>query len=162
VRFICAYFELSIEFVLKFVSETFNNSASRSKYRLSGRLSDSVLFPSWLYRVTDKRDLTFTALYTFQRSRKVEVHREKMETVLFLSETMNALYFRISWQPNVETWQSAIIEWRLIKSRIYSFSISRTTRTIYMLHWEILGTHMYIFFYSWQRRAQSIICFLFN
>lgn len=77
---------------------------------MSGRLSDSVLFPSRLYRVTDKRDFTFTALYTFPRPRKVEVHREKMETALFRSETMNALYSRISWQPDVETWQSATIE----------------------------------------------------
>lgn len=41
-----------------------------------------------------------------------------MKAALFRSETMkNASYSRVSWQPDAETWQSTIIEWRLIKSR---------------------------------------------
>jgi len=39
-----------------------------------------------------------------------------MEVALFRSETMkNVPYSDISWQSDVKTWQSAIIEWRLIK-----------------------------------------------
>lgn len=96
---------------------------------MSGRLLDSVLFPSRLY--TDKCDLTFTTLYIFPHPRKVGVHREKMKVASFRSETMkNASYSRVSLQSDAETWQNTIIEWRLIKSRS---ALAATTSGIFFI-----------------------------